>query len=97
LLAKEGTMVRRVFFTSLALVLAGAAFNGADPQPDINLFGVLFLFCAYIVWFYWKEMQAGYSHIDDTMVPRYEGSGLMMIRFAPMYLRELTGRKRRRA
>jgi hypothetical protein len=90
-------MVRRVFFTSLALVLAGVAFDGADPQPDVNLFGVLFLFCAYVTWFYWNEMRAGYLNIDDSGMPRYEGSGLMMIRFAPMYLRELTGKKRRRA
>jgi hypothetical protein len=90
-------MFRRVFFTGLALVLAGAAFDGADPQPDVNLFGVLFLFCAYIVWFYWNEMRAGYLHIDDSGMSRFEGSGLMMIRFAPMYLRELTDKKRRRA
>ena len=86
-------MVRRVFFTLLALVLAGSAFSGADPKPDVNLYGVLFLFFAYIVWFYWKEIQAGFSYIDDTSRPRDENSGLMMIRFAPMYLRELTGKK----
>ncbi len=90
-------MVRRVFFTILALVLAGAAFCGADRAPDVNLFGVLFLFLAFVVWFHWRDIQAGYSHLNDSGVPRYEGSGLMLIRFAPMHLRELTGKKRRRA
>jgi len=89
-------MIRRVIFTVLALALALGAFSGADPQPDVNLFGVLFLFFAYIVWFCWWDIQAGFSYIDDTGVPRYENSGLMMIRFAPMYLRELTGKKVRR-
>lgn len=90
-------MVRRLFYTSLALLLAGSAFYNADPQPDVNLFGVLFLFLAFVVWFYWNDIQAGYSYLDDTAAPRQERTGLMFIRFAPMYLRELTGRKRPRS
>ncbi len=89
-------MARRVFYTILALLLAVAAFCGADPSPSINLFGVLFLFVAVVVWFFWAEIQAGYSYLEDSRVPRYEATGLMMIRFAPMYLRELTKKKRRR-
>ena len=88
-------MARRLLFTVLAVVLAGAAFYGADPQPDVNLFGVVFLSFAYIAWFGWRDIEAGYAYLDDSGVPRYENSGLMFIRFAPMYLRELTGKKRR--
>jgi hypothetical protein len=90
-------MARRISFTVLALLLAAAAFYGADPAPSVNLFGVLFLFCAVVVWFFWEEIQAGYAHLEDADVPRYEPSGLMFIRFAPMHLRELTGKKRRRS
>ena len=88
-------MARRVIFTIAALLLAGSAFDNADPQPDINLFGVLFLFLAFVVWFCWDDIQAGYSYLEDSGVPRCERTGLMFIRFAPMYLRELTGKKRR--
>ena len=88
-------MLRRAFYTVLALLLAASAFDNADPHPDVNLFGVLFLFIAFIVWFYWHDIIAGYSYLDERRVPRYEGTGLMFIRFAPMYLRELTGPKRR--
>ncbi|HVB18528.1 MAG TPA: hypothetical protein VNF04_18515 [Stellaceae bacterium] len=90
-------MVRRVFYTFLALALAGSAFDNADPKPDVNLFGVLFLFMAFVVWFYWHDIIAGYSYLDEGRAPRYERTGLMFVRFAPMYLRELTGKKRRRA
>jgi hypothetical protein len=90
-------MVRRVFYTLLALGLAGSAFDNADPQPDVNLFGVLFLFIAFIVWFYWHDIIAGYAYVDESRVPRDEGTGLMLVRFAPLYLRELTGKQRRQA
>ncbi len=89
-------MARRVLFTILALVLAASAFSGADPRPDVNLFGVLFLFFAFVAWFHWKDIQAGYTYLEESGVPRYESTGLMFLRFAPMYLRELTGRKRGR-
>jgi apolipoprotein N-acyltransferase len=88
-------MARRVLFTIIPLLLAVSAFYGADPTPDVNLFGVLFLFFAFIVWFCWHDIQAGYSYLEDAGVPRYETSGLMFLRFAPMYLRELTAKKRR--
>ena len=90
-------MARRLFFTVVALFLSVAAFCGADPAPSINLFGVLFLFVAFVVWFFWKEIQAGYSYLEDSGVPRYEPTGVMFIRFAPMHIRELTGKKRRRS
>lgn len=90
-------MVRRLFFTILALFLAVVAFCGADPAPSINLFGVLFLFVAFIVWFFWEEIQAGYSYLEDSGVSRYEPTGVMLIRFAPMHIRELAGKKRHRS
>jgi hypothetical protein len=90
-------MVRRVFFTVAALLLAASAFCGADPQPDINLFGVLFLFFAFVVWFCWGDIEAGYAYLDDSGMPRSERIGLTLVRFAPMYLRDLTGRKRGKA
>ncbi len=90
-------MVRRVFYTVLALGLAGSAFYSADPKPDVNLFGVMFLFFAFIVWFYWHDIIAGYAYLEERSVPRSEKTGLMFLRFAPMYLRELTGKKRGKA
>jgi hypothetical protein len=90
-------MARRVFFTILALFLALEAFYGADPTPRVNLFGVMFLFFAFVAWFYWREIQAGYAYLDDSGAPRRVPCGLMFVRFAPMYLRELTARKNRRA
>lgn len=87
-------MVRRVLFTVLALILAASAFSGADPTPDVNLFGVLFLFLAFIVWFCWDDIQAGYAYQEDNGLMRRESCGLILIRFAPMYLRELTGKRR---
>ena len=90
-------MARRLFYTILALLLAVTAFYGADPSPGVNLFGVLFLFCAVVVWFFWDDILAGYAYLDDSGVPRYEPTGMMFIRFAPMHIRELTGKKRRRS
>jgi hypothetical protein len=90
-------MARRLLFTILALVLAGTAFDGADPVPDVNLFGVLFLFLAFVVWFCWEEIEAGYAYLEDTGASCNPPSGLMFIRFAPMHLRELTAKARRRS
>lgn len=89
-------MVRRVFYTSLALLLAYCAFTTADPKPDVNLFGVMFLFFAYVVWFYWDDIQAGYAYLDDRTVRRQDGTGLMLLRFAPMHIREFIAKQRRR-
>ena len=88
-------MARRVLFTIIALLLAANAFYSADPAPDVNLFGVLFLFFAFVVWFFWDEIQAGYAYLEDRGAARHETS-LMFIRFAPMYLRELVGGNSRR-
>lgn len=88
-------MARRLFFAALALVLAAAAFCGADPQPDVNLFGVLFLFFAFVGWFCWDEIQAGFSYLEETGIPRNKACGLLAVRFAPMHLRELTGKRPR--
>ena len=89
-------MARRIFYTLLALILSGSAFYSADPKPDVNLFGVMFLFIAFIVWFYWHDIIAGYAYLDESRLPRNEGSGLMLVRFAPMYFRELTRSRRRK-
>ena len=90
-------MVRRVLFTILALVLAAAAFFGADPAPDVNLFGVVFLIFAFIVWFHWKEIQAGYAYHADSGDKGNAHIPLMVVRLGPMLIRELVVRKRRRA
>ncbi len=88
-------MARRMLFTIIALLLAACAFYSADPAPDVNLFGVMFLFFAFISWFCWDEIQAGYAYQEDRGAPRHQTS-LMFIRFAPMYLRELAGKNSRR-
>ena len=92
---ENSAMIRRVLFTSVALVLAAAAFCGADPDPDINLFGVLFLFCAFVLWFFWREIQAGYAFQEDVGILRGATSGLIFIRFAPFLLRQLAAQGRR--
>ena len=86
-------MVRRVLFTGLALVLAAEAFAGADPQPDINVFGVLFLFFAFVAWFCWGDIQAGYAYLDDRGERSAAGPRLLLVRLGPMLIRELVGRK----
>ena len=89
-------MARRVMFTIAALLLAGSAFDNADPQPDINLFGVLFLFFAFIVWFCWNDIQAGYSYLDESPTPHRRHSALMFTRVMPLaHLRDLAAKQRR--
>jgi hypothetical protein len=89
-------MARRVIFTIAALLLAGSAFANADPQPDINLFGVLFLFFAFIAWFCWDDIQAGYSYLEEGGTPHRQHSALMFTRVAPLaYLRDLAAKQRR--
>ncbi len=89
-------MARRVIYTIAALLLAGSAFDNADPQPDINLFGVLFLFLAFVVWFCWDDIQAGYSYLEESPTPRRQRSALMFTRVMPLaYLRELAPKQRR--
>lgn len=90
-------MAGRLFFTVLSLVLAGAAFSGADPTPDVNLFGVLFLFFGFVVWFYWKEIRAGYAYQADRGEKANTTIPLMVVRLGPMLVRELIVRKGRRA
>ncbi len=88
-------MARRVFFTILPLVLAAAAFLGADPSPDVNLFGVLFLFFAFIAWFHWKEIEAGYAYRAERGGESGPSIPLMVVRLGPMLIRELVIRRRR--
>ena len=88
-------MARRMFFTILSLVLAAAAFLSADASPDINLFGVLFLFFAYVAWFTWGDIQAGYAYQAERR-EQTNTIPLMLVRLGPMLIRELVVRKRRR-
>ena len=84
-------MARRVMFSLLSLLLAGSAFWSADPVPDVNLFGVMFLFFAFIVWFYWPDIEAGLFLLRrQRRTALREVPGCSFIRFAPMYLRELS-------
>ena len=87
-------MARRMFFTILALLLAGSAFDNADPQPDINLFGVFFLFFAFIAWFCWDDIQAGYAYLEESRAPERERGALVFTRVAPL-MDMIIGRKRR--
>jgi hypothetical protein len=86
-------MARRVFFTVVALLLAGSAFNNADPQPDINLFGVFFLFFAFVAWFCWDDIQAGYAYLDEIGTPHRHHRALLLTRVAPIV--DLVAGKRR--
>jgi hypothetical protein len=90
-------MARRLFFTVLSLVLAMAAFLSADASPDINLFGVLFLFFAFIAWFAWDDIQAGYAYQAERREQSNTTVPLMLVRLGPMLIRELVVRKRRKA
>jgi hypothetical protein len=85
-----------MFFTILSLVLAAAAFLSADPSPDINLFGVLFLFFAFVAWFAWGDIQAGYAYQAERR-EQTNTIPLMLVRLGPMLIRELVVRKRRKA
>lgn len=95
-------MVRRIVYTAVALLLALSAFTTADAKPDVNLFGVMFLFFAYVAWFYWDEIQAGYAYLDDrnggSGTRRRQGGGtdLLLLRFAPLHIREFLAKPRRR-
>jgi hypothetical protein len=81
----------RLFLTVGALSLAVGAFCGAGPAPvGINLFGVLFLFVAYVVWFEWGAIREGYSYLGES-----GGRGrfdLMFVRLGPVIIKKL-GRK----
>ena len=80
-------MALRLFFTILALLLALGAFCGAGPAPaGINLFGVLFLFIGWIIWFQWGNIREGYSYLDEN-----GGRGrldLMFVRLGPLILKK---------
>jgi hypothetical protein len=86
-------MARRIFFTIAALLLAGSAFGNADPQPDINLFGVLFLFFAFIAWFCWDDIQAGYAYLEESGTPHRHRNALLFTRVAPL-MHLIAGKKR---
>jgi hypothetical protein len=81
-------MAARLFYTVVALLLAFGAFYGAGPVPaGINLFGVLFLFVAWIIWFEWGEIREGYSYLGETGGRRR--LDLMFVRLGPVIIRRL--------
>lgn len=82
-------MLRRIFSTGAALLVAAAAFSGAGPPPaGINLPGVLFLFVAFIVWFEWGSIQEGYSFLQDNRRGEHRGSDMMLVRMGPLVRRK---------
>jgi hypothetical protein len=87
----EVAVAARLFLTVGALLLAVGAFQGAGPAPaGINLFDVLFLFAAYIVWFEWGAIREGYSYLGES-----GGRGrfdLMFVRLGPVIIKKF-GRK----
>jgi hypothetical protein len=76
-------LAARVFFTILSLLLAIAAFCGASAEPaGVNLFVVLLLFIAVIVWFDWGSIRDGYSFLaENGEHPRVHP---MLIRLGPL-------------
>lgn len=88
-------MAARIFFTILSLVLAGGAFRGdSAAPPGVNLFVVLFLFIAVIVWFDWGSIQEGYSFLSENGEHRRVHP--MLIRLGPLLpllLKSSGGRK----
>ncbi|HJU16045.1 MAG TPA: hypothetical protein VJ770_06215 [Stellaceae bacterium] len=87
----EADMGARIVPTIIALLLAAGAFCGAGPAPaGINLFGVLFLFVAYVTWFEWEAIRGGYSHLGENGEGRQ--LALMFIRLGPILSRK-SGRK----
>jgi hypothetical protein len=86
-------MASRVILTGLSLLLAFGAFCGAGPVPaGPNLFGVLFLFAGWIVWFEWGSIQAGYSYLEESDGEERGGLGRldpMLVRLGPLMIRKL--------
>ena len=81
-------MVFRLFFTILALLLALGAFCGVGPAPaGINLFGVLFLFAGWIIWFHWRDIREGYSYLDEN--GERGRLDLMFVRLGPVIFKSL--------
>lgn len=77
-------MAARIFFTILSLLLAAGAFcGGASATPaGINLFVVMFLFIAVIVWFDWGSIREGYSFLDEN--GEHRPVNPMLIRLGPL-------------
>lgn len=65
-------MAARIFFTCLALISALAAFcdGAASSAGSPNLFGILFLFVAIIVWYEWPTVHDGFTDRIDFMFVR---------------------------
>jgi hypothetical protein len=87
-LVREFPMAARLVLTAVPLLLAFGAFCGAGPVPaGINLFGVLFLFAAWLVWFEWGSIREGYSYLEES-----GGRGrldLMLVRLGPLMIKKL--------
>ena len=76
-------MAARLFFTILSLILAVSAFRGVSTAPaGVNLFVVLFLFIAVIVWFDWGSIGEGYSFLAEN--GEHSRVHPMLIRLGPL-------------
>jgi hypothetical protein len=86
----------RIFFTILSLGLAAGAFCGAAPAPaGVNLFAVMFLFIAVVVWFDWGAIREGYSFLEENGDQR--PANPMLIRLGPLLPLLLPQRDRRKS
>jgi hypothetical protein len=66
-------MAARIFFTAVAVMMAVGAFCGAGPTSGglLDLFGILFLFVAWLIWFAWDLIHEGFvSGPMDFMLVR---------------------------
>jgi hypothetical protein len=78
-------MAARIISTLIALLLAAGAYFGVAPgTPGINLVFVLFLFVAFILWFEWESIEAGYSYLREREGPRGKGLQFPLTRLAPL-------------
>ncbi len=81
-------MVARILSTLVALGLAGGAYFGVAPAaPGVNLLFVFLLFVAFLLWFEWETIEAGYSYLDEGEGPSRRDLLLPLTRFAPLLRR----------
>ncbi len=82
-------MAARILSTMIALLLAGGAYFGMAPAaPGVNLLFVLFLFAAFVLWFEWESIAAGYSYLREREAPRGGSVPFPLIRIGPLLRRK---------